>query len=36
VGSTNLVHIKGGREATELETLDWARKQKPWEPEKFF
>lgn len=26
VGSTNLVHIKGGREATELETLEWARR----------
>lgn len=26
VGLTNLVHIKGGREATELETLEWARR----------
>lgn len=26
VGSANLVHIKGGREATELETLEWARR----------
>ncbi|AZB32780.1 imidazole glycerol phosphate synthase subunit HisF [Chryseobacterium bernardetii] len=26
VGSTNLVHIKGGREATELKTLEWARR----------
>ncbi|WP_294328600.1 imidazole glycerol phosphate synthase subunit HisF [uncultured Chryseobacterium sp.] len=26
VGSTHLVHIKGGREATELETLEWARR----------
>ncbi|BAP31514.1 1-(5-phosphoribosyl)-5-[(5-phosphoribosylamino) methylideneamino]imidazole-4-carboxamide isomerase [Chryseobacterium sp. StRB126] len=26
VGSTNLVHIKGGREATELETIEWARR----------
>ncbi|OCA78712.1 imidazole glycerol phosphate synthase subunit HisF [Chryseobacterium contaminans] len=26
VGSTNFVHIKGGREATELDTLEWARR----------
>ncbi|AZB11516.1 imidazole glycerol phosphate synthase subunit HisF [Chryseobacterium sp. G0162] len=26
VGSTDLVHIKGGREATELDTVEWARR----------
>ncbi|AZA89292.1 Imidazole glycerol phosphate synthase subunit HisF [Chryseobacterium nakagawai] len=26
VGSTDVVHIKGGREATELDTVEWARR----------